>query len=431
MPKLTSLRGLTPRARLDVLLEESGIDRREEFHLQNAHPPIELADQWIENAVGYFSLPLGVAEHFVIDGIARRIPIAIEETSIIAALSSAAKWVGQHGSIVTESVGAEAIGQIQFPIVQDGERALTIVREREAELVALANSHIPGLVRRGGGFRSVAARILDRPEPVGSRMLIVHLLCDTRDAMGANAINQACELVSETLSGWLEEPVGMRILSNLTDQRRAKATIELHNVDDSLAARIEEASRFAELDPYRAATHNKGILNGIDGLLIATGNDWRAVEAGAHAYACRSGRYAPLSIWRRTGNGSLRGVLDLPMAVGTVGGVTRNHPAAALALRWIGVTHAPELGRIAAAVGLVQNLAALRALCSVGIVAGHMRLHLGNVVLASTATPVERPQLRVLLEKRFAESRRVSATDAEDLLRTLRENRGDPVPTNF
>lgn len=421
MESKRGLRHLPIRDRTEKILAEADIPRTEAQWLLTEQPPLELADQWIENAIGYFSLPLGIAENFVIDGVVRRIPLAIEETSIIAALSSAAKWVAEKGEITTGTTGSEAIGQIQFARVGNPEIARGILLEKSTELIALANECVPGLVARGGGFRRMEVRLLPRPEVPASTMLIVHLYCDPCDAMGANAVNQACELVSGTVAQWIGESAGLRILSNLTDSQRVWSQVSLRGLPDGVAEGIEEASRFAELDPYRAATHNKGIMNGIDGVLIATGNDWRAVEAGAHAYAAITGRYRPLSTWRRTHPGSLVGTIDLPMSVGTVGGVTRSHPAASTCLKILGVSGARELARVIAAVGLVQNLAALRALTSTGIVAGHMRLHLTNLALASDATPDERPKLLRELGERLRDRKRISSGDAHEILESMRK----------
>ncbi len=421
MESKRSLRHYSIRERTEKILRESGIPESEAQWLLTEQPPLEFADQWIENAIGYFSIPLGIAENFVIDGTPRRVPLAIEETSIIAALSSAAKWISEKGEITTGMTGSHAIGQIQFPRVRHPDRAREKLLERSQELISLANESVPGLVSRGGGFRRVEVRLLPRPEVPPSVMLVVHLLCDPCDAMGANLINQACEQVSGTISDWIDEPAGLRILSNLTDRQRVWSQISLRRLPDGVAEGIEEASRFAELDPYRAATHNKGIMNGIDGVLLATGNDWRAVEAGAHAYAATSGKYRPLSTWRRSGAGALVGHIDLPMSVGIVGGVTRSHPAAAICLKILGVSNARELARIVAAVGLTQNLAALRALTSTGIVAGHIRLHLTNLAMTSDATPEERDRLVRALGERLHEQRRISSRDAHELLETMRK----------
>ena len=415
-----SFRTLTPEQRRRLIFSEAGIPASEGKWIGSDQPPIELAETWIENTIGYFSIPLGIADHFVIDGFTRRIPLAIEETSIVAALSSAAKWVKEKGTLITGIEGWEGIGQIQFPRVRNPEAARTKITEKGRTLLALANDQVPGLVSRGGVFKRFEVRVLERPNPEDGSTIVIHLYCDTCDAMGANLINQACEIVSGTIAEWIGEECGMRILSNLTDSRRAWAKITLRDIDAEISRRIQEASLFAEIDPYRAATHNKGIMNGVDGVLLATGNDWRATEAGAHAYAARSGRYSPLSTWRTTAPGVLEGKIDLPISLGTVGGVTRTHPSAAACLKILGSPSARELARIVAAVGLTQNLAALRALTAEGIVAGHMRLHISNVVLASDAGPPERDALLRKLQERFRIQRRISAQDAREILAMIR-----------
>ncbi|MBC7385359.1 MAG: hydroxymethylglutaryl-CoA reductase, degradative [Cryobacterium sp.] len=422
-PESLSFRKMSPHERVTTLLEEIGVPLSEGKWFESQHPPVERANQWIENAVGYFSIPLGFADHFVIDGIRRRIPLAVEETSIIAAASAAAKWIQQFGEITTSAQLGENIGQIQFPSVSDARAAQEKIQLRSDDILSFANETVPGLVSRGGGFNRLEVRILERGFPFQTSMLVVHLFCDTKDAMGANLINQACEIVSASIAHLIGEEVGLRIVSNLADECRVTARITLRNIDPALAIRIEEASRFAELDPYRATTHNKGIMNGIDGILIATGNDWRAVEAGAHAYAARSGSYQPLSIWRTDGEGTLEGNLDIPMSLGTVGGVTRTHPSAALCLKLLDVKSARELARIVGAVGLVQNLAALRALCGDGIVAGHMRLHVSNIALGSEASETELPLLKTRLENLFQDQKRISALDARNILSLMRGGR--------
>lgn len=421
MEKQTSLRHLSSVERLALIAREAELSGEEIAHLANRHPNAELAEHWIENPIGYYSLPLGIADHFVIDGRARRIPMAVEETSIIAAVSAAAKWVNQHGTLSTRTDGNLAVGQIHFPHVRDSERASEIIHVHSKELIALANLCVPGLVRRGGGFKEIEVRNL-------SPSLIVHLYADTCDAMGANLINQACESVAPTIEAWLNEKSGLKILSNLTDRKRVEATITLTGIDPELAKRIEESSLAAERDPYRAATHNKGIMNGIDAVLIATGNDWRAAEAGAHAYAARGGSYGPLSIWRSLRPGELIGTLSIPLSIGVVGGVTRTHPAASACLKIIKAESAAELARIVAAVGLVQNLAALRALSSEGIVRGHMRLHAGNLALGTDANDEERPLLIAHLRERLDQKNGISLQDAKGILVTMRA--GDDSPVN-
>jgi hydroxymethylglutaryl-CoA reductase len=380
--------------------------------------PIESAEHFIENVIGVFPLPLGVATYFNIDGRDVLIPMAVEETSIVAAVSSTAKWIRkQGGRITTEARGRLIIGQIQIPKIERPEATLQILNTNKLELLMEANQVVPGLVARGGGVRDLEFRMLPREDASG-QMLVIHVLCDPCDAMGANLINQVCEAlkpVVETLTG---ERVGLCILSNLVDGRLATAKVEVP-IDAETGHGIEEATQFAKTDPYRATTHNKGVLNGIDPILIATGNDWRAVEAGVHAYAARSGKYQPITEWKYS-EGKLTGEFQAPLAVGTVGGVTMLHPTARLALKIMGITQAADLARICAAMGLVQNLGALKALATVGIVKGHMKLHASNLALAAGATDDELPRLKEELAMALAKEKRINLSRAKEILEKLR-----------
>lgn len=379
---------------------------------------LDVAEHLIENVIGYFPVPLGVATHFKIDGRELLIPMAVEETSIIAASSATAKWVKQEGSIRTYSQGNLIIGQIQLPSVVNVAEARSILHENRETLIALANACIPGLVARGGGVRDIAVRELARPANDGT-MLVMHLLCDPCDAMGANLINQVCEALKPRVELLTGEKVGLCILSNLVDTKLAVAEVIVRNVDPHVGKGIEEATLFAKADPYRAATHNKGVLNGIDPILIATGNDWRAVEAGVHAYAARSGTYQPVTDWKMQG-ADLVGRIEIPMAVGTVGGVTRLHPTATVALKMLGVEHAEDLARICAAVGLVQNLGALRALATVGIVKGHMQLHAANLAIAAGADIHEIARVRDRLAEVLKVEKKINLSRAKEILASVR-----------
>ncbi|HRK08157.1 MAG TPA: hydroxymethylglutaryl-CoA reductase, degradative [Pseudobdellovibrionaceae bacterium] len=377
-----------------------------------------LAESFIENVIGYFQLPLGVATNFVIDGRELVIPMAVEETSIIAAASKSAKWVRERGEIRTSTLGDLIIGQIQVAHVSSYESFAERVMSRRDEFVQLANRDVAhGLVARGGGVREISVRRLARPD--GGDMAVVHVLADPCDAMGANIINQVCEYLKapiETLTG---ERVTMCILSNLVDTKLTRAEVCLRGLEPDLARRIEEASLFAWVDPYRAATNNKGVMNGIDPILIATGNDWRAVEAGVHAYAVRDGQYRSITRWQVEGD-ELVGVFEAPIVVGTVGGVTRLHPTARMALEMLGVESAAELSRICAAVGLVQNLGALKALTTVGIIEGHMKLHIRNLTIGAGATEVETPIVQKRLEEILLLTKRISLQNAIEVLREIR-----------
>jgi hydroxymethylglutaryl-CoA reductase len=378
----------------------------------------ELAEKFIENVIGYFQLPLGVAANFCIDGIDRVIPMAVEETSIIAALSKTAKWCRSQGSIKTEIIGDTIIGQIQIAKVNDLAKLTQMIAEQKADLIEQANQKVvPGLLKRGGGVRDMSVRHIDRGD--GHTMAVIHVTMDPKDAMGANMIIQVCEYLKDPIQALTGETVTMCILSNLSDTKITKATVTINQVEPTLAKKIEEASIFAELDPYRASTHNKGILNGIDPVLIATGNDWRAVEAAAHAYAARNGQYTALSRWRANGD-TLTGEFAAPIAVGTVGGVTRLHPMAQLSLRMLAVDSANDLARITAAVGLVQNLGALRALITLGFTEGHMKLHISNLTLSAGANGQEIPLLQDRLEVLLKNQKRLTLTHAVDLLKEIR-----------
>lgn len=379
---------------------------------------IDLADHFIENSIGYFQLPLGVATNFKIDGVDYVIPMAVEETSIIAAASKTARWVRENGAITTEVLGTTIIGQIQIGQVQNKENLKNVVEEKKHQWIEELNQEVAStMVRRGGGVKDLTLRFIERPD--GLTMAVLHVQLDPCDAMGANIINQVCEYLASPLEVATGETVSMKILSNLVDTRLTKATITLNGVDAKMGEAIQEASFFAELDPYRAATNNKGVLNGIDPILIATGNDWRAVEAGIHAFACKEGRYQSITRWRYK-EGVLTGVFLAPLIVGTVGGVTALHPAAKLSMKMMKITSATQLSRICAAVGLTQNLGALKALTTVGIIEGHMKLHIKNLAMGAGASEHESPILQKLLEQVLSAKKRISLSDAIQTLKKMR-----------
>ncbi|AGH95716.1 hydroxymethylglutaryl-CoA reductase, degradative [Pseudobdellovibrio exovorus] len=406
--------------RLKLLNEANVLSDQDMSYLKNGGlQDVNLAEKFVENVIGYFQLPMGVATNFNIDGKDLVIPMAVEETSIIAAASKTAKWVRESGSIKTETIGSDIIGQIQFAKVKDFAAFQKNVLLQKNYLIEMANREVAfGLVARGGGVSEIQVRQLSRGD--GFDMAIVHIYMNPCDAMGANVINQVCEFLKEPLEQFTGEKVTMCILSNLVDSKITRATVTIENIEADLAEKIEEASRFAELDSYRAATNNKGVLNGIDPILIATGNDWRAVEAGIHAYACRDGQYRSITRWRKTDKG-LVGVFEAPLIVGTVGGVTTLHPSAKLSMKMLGVTSANELARIMAAVGLVQNLGALRALTTVGIIEGHMKLHIKNLSLGAGATETEMPLVVKKLEEILALRKRISLSNAIEVLKDLRK----------
>jgi len=336
----------------------------------------------VENVVGIYALPLGLGLNFLVNGVDRLIPMAVEEPSVIAAASNAARMARAGGGFVAESDESVMTAQVELREVADSAAATSALEAARPEIMGMADAILPQLLEFGGGCRDMEIRAL----PDGR--LVVHLYIDCRDAMGANMVNTAAEAVAPRLAELARGRLGLRILSNLAHRRMVRVATRVpsaalagqkaaeESTKDGLAMAhaIEAASRFAENDVYRAATHNKGIMNGVDPVVIATGNDWRGVEAGAHAYAARDGRYRPLATWRVEG-GNLCGRLCMPMALGTVGGTLQVHPGARLALRILGVTTARELAKIIGSVGLAQNLAALKALAGEGIQRGHMALH--------------------------------------------------------
>lgn len=351
------------------------------------------ADAMIENVIGRYALPFGIATNFLIDGRDHLIPMVIEEPSVVAACSNAARLFRAGGGFTTSADDPVMIGQIQVLDVPDMARAQSAIAAHADELLAEVNAAGGSIVARGGGARGIETRVF--PQTAVGALLVVHLLMDTRDAMGANAINTAVEMLAPRIEALTGGRVNLRILSNLTDRRKARAegvvpADQLASADLSgadVVRAIVEAGVFAEVDPYRAATHNKGVMNGIDAVLLATGNDWRAVSAGAHAYAGRDGAYTSLTRWWADDDGNLRGSIELPLSVGIVGGATRVHPMAQLALKILDVDSASHLARIMAAVGLAQNFAAIRALATDGIQRGHMRLHARQMALAAGASP--------------------------------------------
>lgn len=410
---------LSVEERLRIVSELAGLDK-EEVELLKKHGALDIAtaNRMIENVISTYQLPLGIAVNFLINGKDYLIPMAIEEPSVVAAASNAAKMTREGGGVHTSSTGPIMIGQVQLVKVPQPHYALLEILRRKKEILDLANECDPVLVRLGGGARDLEARIIETR--VGT-MLIVHLLVDVRDAMGANAVNTMAEAIAPRLATISGGTFRLRIISNLSDRRivRAWTKVPVEAVGGrEVAEGIMEAWAFADADPYRAATHNKGIMNGVDAVLIATGNDWRAVEAGAHAYAARDGRYRPLSRWETDGN-YLYGVLEMPLAVGIVGGATRTHPLARISLKILGVKSAQELAEVAGAVGLVQNLAALRALAAEGIQAGHMSLHAKNIASMAGAVGDE---IDVVAEEMVKE-KVVRVDKAQEILKRLRSSR--------
>ena len=404
--------------RLEKLKTYGLISKEDISYLNQGVTEPHLAENLIENVLGYFDLPLGVAVNFIIDNIPYVIPLAVEETSIIAAASKTARWVCSNGEIKTQKLGSFSIGQIHIAQVKDFSRLKKIIEENfETWKQDVHKNILPSMVKRGGGLKGYELRSIKRPD--GKEMAIWHLHIETCDAMGANLINQVCEYLKNPLEKVSKEEVTLCILSNLADKRLFRAEVTVRNQDPALIKKIEEASLFGEMAPYRATTSNKGVLNGIDALLIATGNDWRAVEAGLHAYACHSGQYKSLTQWRAKGR-DLHGVLEGPFMLGTVGGVTDLHPTARLALKILGHPSGERLARISAALGLVQNLGALRALVTEGVIEGHMKLHIKNLALKAGATEAEQPRLEKHLCRILKNQKHISFSLVEKTLRAWR-----------
>ncbi len=382
----------------------------------------EQADHMIENVVGLHNLPLGVAVNFLINSREVLVPMAIEEPSVVAGASFMAKLARDGGGFHAHVTEPLMIGQMQILGVAELNTARLALLEKKPHILELANQIDPVLIKAGGGARDLEVRVIE-DSPIGP-FLVAHLIYDTRDAMGANAVNTACETLAPTIEQITGGRVHLRILSNLADRRlaRVRCTIPVASLafNDFTGERVRdgiiEAYAFAAADPYRAATHNKGIMNGVDAVVIATGNDWRAIEAGAHSYAARSGRYTSLSTWGKDKDGNLVGTLEMPMAVGIVGGATKVHPTARAALKLMGVTSARELAEIIVSVGLAQNLAALRALATEGIQRGHMTLHARQVAIAAGAVGDE---VEIVAGKLVAE-KKVRIDRAEEVLKEVR-----------
>lgn len=410
--------------RLDWLSKEKSIhpDLLKTLYGENTLSP-DQADHMIENVIGTFSLPLGLAQNFLINGREVLIPMALEEPSVVAGASFMAKLAAVSGGFTAHTTAPEMIAQIQVLDTPELHSARYKILEKRSELLEEAAKCDCTLVELGGGPRDLEVRIIE-DSPIGP-FLVVHLIYDVRDAMGANAVNTAAERLAPLIEEISGGRVHLRILSNLADRRlaRARATFRLDKLafgdysGEAVRDGIIEAWAFAASDPYRAATHNKGIMNGIDPVVIATGNDWRAVEAGAHAYAARSGKYTSLSQWGQDQGGNLVGTLELPMAIGIVGGATRVHPAAKAALSIMNVKTADQLAEIIVSVGLAQNLAALRALATEGIQRGHMSLHARQVAVAVGAEGEQISKIAAML----ASEKNVRLERAQEILENWRK----------
>lgn len=406
--KLTSEERLKKIQTLNPKITEDDIN----LLLQTGSLDLAIVNRMVENAVGVISVPFGLGVNFVINGKIYAVPMAVEEPSVIAAASSAAKLTLETGGFQTTATEQIMMSQIQLLDIVDYNKAIELIQENKAEILKIANSNHATLLSRGGGVREVTARLLDTR--VG-KMIICELFVDCCDAMGANTVSA----MAEEVAPFLEEITGgrplLRILSNLSDQRMTTASCKIPKEKlggEEIVDNIVAASAFAEADPYRAATHNKGIMNGVSSVILATANDTRAIEAGAHAYAGLNGHYGSLTKWEKDENGDLVGTINMPIAVGIVGGATKTNPIAQIALKIMDIQSAQELAQVAAAVGLAQNLGALRALSTSGIIKGHMRLHSKNVAISAGATG----DLIEKISQKMIEEDNVKFTRAKELL---------------
>jgi len=404
---------LSPKERLQLVKEFAGLSDEECALLLNTGSlPLDMADRMIENVVGAFQTPLGIAVNFLINEHDYLIPMAIEEPSVVAAASYAAKIIRDGGGLHTSSTPPIMVGQIQVVDVKDPYAAKMKVIQAKEEMLKKANEQDPVLVSAGGGAKDVDAKVINTSQ--GS-MLIAELHVDCRDAMGANAVNTMAEAVAPMIEKLTGGRVYLRIISNLATKRlvRAWCIVPKEAVGgEEVVDGIVDAYAFAAADPFRAATHNKGIMNGIIAVVMATCNDHRAIEAGAHSYAVKNGHYTSLSTWENDENGDLVGSIELPMAVGLIGGAVRTHPIAKIAVKILGVKTANELGEVLAAVGLAQNLGALRALASEGIQRGHMSLHARNIAVAAGATG----ELIDLVTEKMIQERKIRMDRAQELI---------------
>jgi hydroxymethylglutaryl-CoA reductase len=419
MEKSSRIKGfykMSTEERLNIVKEFAELSEEEVQAISSTGIDRDVLDRMIENVVGAFQLPLGIATNFQINGKDYLVPMAGEEPSVVAAASNAARMARIHGGFQSESTDPVMIGQIQVIKCPNPKAAKAAILAKKDELVKLANEQDPILVKFGGGAKDIKPRII---RTIKGPMVIVHILVDVRDAMGANAVNTMAEALSPEIEEITGGVVDLKIISNLAVHRlsRAKAIFDVESLGGMrVAERIVQAYAFAAADPYRAATHNKGIMNGSSAVVRATGNDTRAVEAGAHAYAAHKGQYTSLSRYEINANGQLEGSIEMPTAVGLIGGATKSHPVARAAIKILGVQTGKELGEIIACVGLAQNFAALRALSDEGIQKGHMKLHAKNIAVMAGATPEE---LDAVVAK-LIEGGKVRIDKAQDILKEMR-----------
>lgn len=421
MGKTSELPGfykLSPEERLKAVQEFAGLSDEEVGLLRKTGAiDLEQADRMIENVIGTTAFPIGVATNFLINGREYLIPMVTEEPSVVAAASNAAKMARPKGGFRTESTPPVMIGQIQLVNVKNPTEAVKKILDEKKRILAKANEQDPVLVKFGGGAVDLQVRII---ETQLGQMTIIHLLVDVRDAMGANVINTMCEAISPIIGKLTGGRVFLRIVSNLATSRlaRANATFSKEALGgDKVVDGILQAYAFAAADPYRCTTHNKGVMNGVTAVALATANDTRALEAGAHAYAAMGGTYKPLTHWKKTPDGNLEGNIEIPVAVGMIGGATAVHPIAKICRKIMGVKSARGLGEVMAAVGLAQNLAAMRALATEGIQGGHMKLHARNIAVMAGATG----ELIDKVAARLVKERKVRVDRAKEILEETRK----------
>tara|TARA_R110001599_G_scaffold1744_7_gene8760 strand:- start:801 stop:2030 length:1230 start_codon:yes stop_codon:yes gene_type:complete len=409
---------MSPEERLQKVVEVTGLSEDVVRHLGNTgNLDSATADSMIENVIGTMNIPLGVATNMLVDGHDVLVPMATEESSVVAAVCNAARQCRSTGGFKTDMSNSHMIAQVQLLGVPNPEFARLQILEHKSHVQLICDETDPVLLKHGGGFRDMEVRVLKgRTGP----MVVTHLIVDTRDAMGANAVNSMAEAVAPHIAKWTGGKTYLRILSNLADRRlaRARATWALDEIGGAeVRDGILAAYDFADIDPYRAATHNKGIMNGVSAVVLATGNDCRAVEAGAHAYAARTGQYSSLTRWEADADGNLTGTIEMPLAVGLIGGATRSHPTARIALDIMNITTAERLACTIAAVGLAQNFAALKALATTGIQKGHMALHAKNIAVMAGAVGDEIEKVADALVKLG----KVRVDVAEEILNEVRQ----------
>lgn len=396
---------LSAEERLNEVAEFANLNETEKNMIQYADQSLDMekADHMIENVIGRYALPMGVAINFIVNGKEVVIPMVVEEASVVAACSNAAKMARPAGGFVASSTGNIMIAQVQLLNAPAPFAAKNIILENKNRIIELCNEKAPDLFKLGGGAVDVDVRVIDS---IVGPMVITHLLVDTLDAMGANSINTMAEAIAPFIEEITGGVVELRILSNLADRRvvRCRATWLKEEIGgEEVVDKMINAYAFAAADPYRAATHNKGIMNGITPVIVATGNDFRAIESGAHSYASRNGKYTSLTTWEKDKDGNLVGCIEMPMAIGLVGGATKIHPTAQAAIKILGVKSAAELGQIVAAAGLANNMAAMKALATEGIQRGHMSLHARNIAntVGATGDMLDKIAKQMIKDKRI------------------------------